>query len=88
MGPVTIILSDKPITHNTGKSIVANIPMKRRGPNVEEVIQTIRCLCWFTKLSIIMDTHRPTFNFLLKICLIHPDYLGHYLIEKKMLFIY
>lgn len=29
--PVTIILSDKPITHNTGKSIGANIPTKKRG---------------------------------------------------------
>lgn len=29
--PVTIILSDKPITHNTRKSIGANIPTKKRG---------------------------------------------------------
>lgn len=42
MGPVTIILSDKPITHNTVKSIVANIPTKRRGPDLRGVIQTVR----------------------------------------------
>lgn len=44
MGPVTIILSDKPITHNTVKSIVANIPTKRRGPDLRGVIQTVRSL--------------------------------------------
>lgn len=40
MGPVTMILSGLPITHNTVKSAVANIPTERRTLDLKEVMQT------------------------------------------------
>lgn len=42
MGPVTMFLSDKPITHKPVKSMVANVATKRRCPDLRGVKETVR----------------------------------------------
>lgn len=42
MGPVTMFLSDKPITQKPVKSMVANVATKRRCPDLRGVKETVR----------------------------------------------